>query len=141
MCPASRLSGLSGLHFQTHKSWSQNLDMQQSFVKSSDYEQKAGAIQRILRSSDAARNIRVIDEAVGGKSRFILEAIKAEDFAPLVLYTKASKFVNSDFLFIILREDNPFNVIIVADECNHQHRIEIWNQLATRGSRIKLITI
>jgi hypothetical protein len=138
---ALALKGLSGLQFQTYKSWSLNNDMRQDFVKSSDYEQKANAIRDILRSSEGAKHIRVIDEAGGGKTRFILEVTKAEDLAPLVLYTKASRFVNSDLLFLILREDNPFNVIIVADECNHQHRIEIWNQLAARGSRIKLITI
>ncbi|MGA2315056.1 MAG: hypothetical protein ABSG71_01580 [Thermodesulfobacteriota bacterium] len=138
---ALALKGLSGLQFQTYKSWSQNNDMRQDFVKSTDYQQKAKAIQDILRTSDGAKHIRIIDEAGGGKTRFILEATKAEDLAPLVLYTKASKFLNSDLLFLILREDNPFNVIIIADECSHQHRIEIWNQLATRGPRIKLITI
>jgi hypothetical protein len=138
---ALALKGLGGFQFQTHKSWSQNGDMREDFVKSSDYQQKEKAIQEILRSSDQARHIRVINDAGGGKTRFILEATKAKDLASLVLYTKASKFVNSDLLSFILREDNRFNVIIVADECNTQHRIEIWNQLANRGSRIKLITI
>jgi hypothetical protein len=138
---ALALKALSGLPFQTHKSWSQNNDMRHDFVKSSDYQQKAKAMQDILRSSGGARHIRVIDEAGGGKTRFILEATETEDLAPLVLYTKASKFVNNELLFLILREDNPFNVIIVADECNTQHRIEMWNHLATRGSRIKLITV
>ena len=138
---ALALKGLSEFQFQTHKSWSQNSDMRQDFVKSSDYRQKEKAVQEILRSSTQARHIRVIDDAGGGKTRFILEATKTQDLAPLVLYTKASKFVNSKLLSFILREDNAFNVIIIADECTTQHRIEIWNQLATRGSRIKLITI
>jgi hypothetical protein len=115
--------------------------MQQPLVKSSDFDQKAGAIQGLLRSPDGARHIRVIDEAGGGKTRFVLEATNTDDLAPLVLYTRAINFIDSDFKYLILRDDNPFNVILVLDECNQQQRIQIWNHLANRGPRIKLITI
>ena len=138
---ALAIKGLSAVQFQTHKSWSQNKDMRQAFVKSIDFEQKAAEIREILRSSNAAKHIRVIEEAGGGKTRFILEATQTEDLSPLVLYTKAAKFINSDLLYYILREDNHFNAVIVADECNQQQRIELWNHLSGRGPRIKLITI
>ena len=135
------LKRISSLPFQTHKSWSQNKDMQQTLIKSTDFDQKAGAIQELLRSPEGARHIRVIDEAGGGKTRFVLEATNTDDLAPLVLYTRATKFIDSGFMYLILRDDNPFNVILVLDECTQHQRIEIWNHLANRGPRIKLITI
>jgi len=135
------LKGISDLPFLPHKSWSQNEDMKKELVKSPDYDQKMESIREILRSTDQARHIRIIGEAGVGKTRFILETTTAEDIAPLVVYTKANVFIRSSLLIYILREDNPFHVIVIVDECSQQQRIELWNLLKNRGSRIKLITI
>lgn len=135
------LKGLSNSRFQTHRSWSENDDMKKTLVQSPDYEQKIESIRQILRDTDQARHIRIIGEAGVGKTRTILEATKAEDIAPSVIYTRASDFIRSDLLSYIWRDDNRFLVIGVVDECNQQQGIELWNLLKNRGSRIKLITI
>lgn len=135
------LKGISDLPFLTHKSWSQNGDMKKDLVRSPDYDQKMESIREILRSTDQAKHIRIIGEAGVGKTRFILEATSAEDIAPLVVYTKADAFIRSALLTYICREDNPFHIIAIVDECSQQQRIGLWNLLKHRGSRIKLITI
>jgi len=136
-----QLKGISDLPFVTHKSWSQDDDMQKSLVPSPDYREKAESIQEVLRSTDRARHIRIIAEAGAGKTRFILEATETQDIAPLVVYTKANAFIRSNLLTYIRRDDNTFCIIAVVDECSQQQRIELWNSLKNRGSRIKLITI
>lgn len=136
-----QLKGIGDLPFDTHKSWSQNGDMGEPLVASPDYYKKAESIQEALRSTDQARHIRIIAEAGAGKTRFVLEATGTQDIAPLVVYTKADAFIRSSLLTYIRRDDNTFRVIVVVDECSQQQRIELWNLLRNRGSRIKLITI
>ncbi len=135
------LKGISDLQFQTHKSWSQNKDMQQVLVETTDYREKMETVRQDLRSTDHATHIRVIGEAGIGKTRFILEVTSIEDIAPLILYTKASAFIASSLLNYICWENNNFHVVVVVDECSLQQRIELWNLLSCRGSRIKLVTI
>lgn len=135
------LKGLGDLPFQTHKTWSSNKDMSCEFVKTADFDEKAKSIQEILRSSDQAKHLRIIGEAGCGKTRFILEATRTEDISPLVIYTKASGFINGPLFGYICRQDNSFHVIIVVDECDLLQRINIWNPLANLGSRIKIISI
>lgn len=135
------LKGVSDLQFQTHKSWSQNKDMREILIKTPDYDEKIEAIQQILRATDRAKNIRIIGEAGIGKTRFVLETTSTNDISPLVLYTKASAFIESPLLTYICRKDNKFHIVIVVDECSLKQRIELWNLLESRGSRIKLITI
>jgi hypothetical protein len=41
----------------------------------------------------------------------------------------------------LLRPDNAFNVVLILDECDRNHRADIWNKFKYAGSRIKIVTI
>jgi len=137
-----KLKGLNSLPIETFKSWSWHDDMKPSFIKSPDFDQFAISIRDSLRTPGQARSMRVIGDPSIGKTRFILEALREDNLAPLVIYAKAQAFLNSDLLINYLsREDNIFQVIAVIDECNLTQRIEILNKLSNRSTRIRLITI
>lgn len=125
---------------QTHASWSINGEMQRQLEKSSDYDTKCEDIRRLLRTDDHARHLRVIEEAGSGKTRFALEATRAADVAPLVLYADSPRACDSIVNTLCLDDDDR-NLILVVDECEQAQSIRLWDRLKHRGARIKLITI
>lgn len=136
-----KLKDINNIPFQTHGSWSENKDMRYKFVESQDFNERANAILNILRSSDRAKHIRILGVAGCGKTRFVLEAIRKSDIAPLVLYFTANQFIKNNLFASLYQEDNRFNIILVIDECDLNQRIQIWDRLSNRGSRIKIISI
>lgn len=76
-----------------------------------------------------------------GKTRFVLEATRVNDIAPLVIYTSAGQLIESELLGRIRQNDNSFSVVLVADECDKKQSSELWNTLKTKGARVVLITI
>jgi len=131
--------------FQTHQSWSKEAEMAETtrpFKMGATQQEFIQNLQKELRKNTEAGHIRVWGEPGIGKTRLVLEATRAEDLNPLVIYCdSASKFRDSDLMNEILREDNPFSTILVIDECDPDARSYIWNKLKNSGPRIKLITI
>jgi len=138
-----KIKGILDFPFRIHQEWSRAKEMitPTDYIKSSDYQSKTNIVQQILRSTDRARHIRVLDIAGGGKTRFVLEATKSDDIASKVIYTKANRILNSPLLNGLIRVDNQYHLIIVVDECDHVQRQELWDALANSGPRVKLVTI
>ncbi|HOP33507.1 MAG TPA: hypothetical protein PKU94_09025, partial [Candidatus Hydrothermia bacterium] len=137
-----KINGRGGLRFQTYQSWSQDAEMRREFKTGQAQRDFISNMQNELRKSIEAVHIRVWGEPGIGKTRLVLETLRAEDLQPLVVYCDtASKFRDSDLMNEILRDDNRFNLIIVIDECDSDSRSYIWNKLKYRGSRIKLVSI
>ncbi len=87
-------------------------------------------------------HIRVRGEAGIGKTRLVLEARKAPDLEPLVVYCPGpDTFLSGQLLNELLRDDNQFSVVAVVDECDRPSYTTIWNQLGTRGSRIRFVSV
>ena len=131
-----KLRGLSDYNFKTHSNWS--LDMNESYVFSSDFNFQSALIKENLQLNDRARHIRILGEAGSGKTRFILEATRESYLSPLVLYLKADEA--SPIVNYLRREDSS-EVILVVDECDARTSDSIWNDLKNLGARIKLISI
>ena len=139
---ALQLKGMNVLPVETFKSWAGHSDMKQGFIKSPDFDHFASSVRNSVRSVGQTRSLRVISDPGIGKTRFILEALRVDDLAPLVIYAKAQAFLSSDLLVNYLsREDNTFQAIAVIDECNLTQRIDILNKLSSHSTQIKLITI
>ena len=137
-----KINGRGGLRFQTYQSWSQDAEMRREFKTGQAQRDLMLSMQNELRKSIEAIHIRVWGEPGIGKTRLVLETLRAEDLQPFVVYCNtASKFRDSDLMNEILRDDNRFNLIIVIDECDPDSRSYIWDKLKYRGSRIKLISI
>ena len=136
-----QVNGRSDAQFQTHQSWSRNDDMRGEFVPGQAQDDLIAQIQNNLRRNDDTVHVRVLGEPGIGKTRLVLEATRADDLAPLVVYCKAARFRNSVLMNELLRDDNQFAVVLVIDECDWSSSTNIWNELIHRGARIKLVTI
>ena len=130
-----------GLIFQTHRSWSQDANMRFPFVSGQSQNKLIANIQNELRRNDDTVHVRILGEPGIGKTKLALEAIKAKDLSPLVIYCSASQFRDSVLMNELLRDDSQFSAVLVIDECDPDSRSYIWDKLKYRGSRIKLITI
>ena len=138
---ALKVKGLEDTIFQTHQSWSENEDMQGSFEEGEVQFRSIASLQKALRKEDAAVHVHVMGEPGIGKTRYVLEATRAEDLSPLVMYCNADSFRDGNLISELLRADNHASAILVLDECDDESRVSIWNRLKRRGSRIKLVTI
>ena len=138
---ALQVTGNDFANFQTHDSWSKDGDMEVQFIPGQSQSELIANIQNELRRDDDTVHIRVLGEPGIGKTKVVLEATRAADLTPLVIYCTASQFRDSDLMSQMLRDDNNFSVVLVIDECDADSRYYIWNKLQHRGSRIKLITI
>jgi len=134
------IKGMDLGSLQSHKSWVENEDMCKDLEKTADYDAKCDALRDTLRTSDQAHHIRVVEEAGSGKTRFVLEATRADDLAPLVLYGESPRACDT-LLSALCLEDNDSHVILIVDECDQKQSDRLWNRLRNRGARIKLITI
>ena len=138
-----RLNGNDKAQFLSHAAWSGQNEMRKPFKPGERQTAFISALQQNLRKeSESAIHLHVRGEPGIGKTRLVLEATRAKDLTPAIVYcAAASKFRDSYLMNQILRDDNPFAVIVVIDECDLNDRRYVWNNLATRGRRIKLVTI
>jgi hypothetical protein len=128
--------------FETHRRWADHDQMRMTFKPGEPQTALMNSLAGELRKHDGPVHIHINGEAGIGKTRLVLEALRPEDLAPLVIYCDGpSKIRDSDLLNSILREDNPFSVILVVDECDIDMRSRLWDKLKHCGSRIKLVTI
>jgi hypothetical protein len=135
------LAGRGHLFFETHKTWANHDDMRVVLELGVAQNEFITNLQSELRRDNEAVLVHVWGEAGIGKTKLVLEATSAEDLEPLVLYCQAARFVESALINELLRPDNAFNVVLILDECNRNHRAGIWNQFKHAGSRIKIVTI
>jgi len=138
---ALRVNGHDQAEFQTHQSWSRQDMMLPKLVSGEDQQNIIVGIQNELRKNDESVHIRIVGEAGIGKTKIVLEATYIDDLAPLILYCNAEKFVNSNLMNELLRDDNHYSAILVLDECDEGSRALIWNQFKHTGPRIKIISI
>ena len=136
------VNGRSSAKFQTHESWSRNANMRGRFVFGESQDELIENIRNDLRRDDNATPLLVSGQPGIGKTRLVLEATKAKDLAPLVIYAPADQFLQDKFLMDELcNDENLFSAIVVIDDCNLLSRSEILDKLKYRGPKIKLITI
>ena len=135
------VNGRDGLNFQTHQSWALDANMHVPFVSGGTQDELIAEIRNELRQNYDTIHVRVLGEPGIGKTRLVLEATRAEDLAPLVIYCTASQFRGTDLIREILREDSQFSAIVVIDECDPSNSSDFWDKLRHRGPRIKLISI
>ena len=136
------ISGNGGGRFETHRRWADHNQMRMPFKPGKPQAALINGLANELRKHQAAIHIHVRGEAGIGKTRLVLEALRQEDLAPLVIYCDGpSKIRDSELLFTLLRDDNPFSLILVIDECDADTRSTVWNRLKHVGPRVKLVSI
>ena len=116
--------------------------MLRGFQEGEAQRERIETLRGVIRSATSAVHVRICGEAGIGKTRLALEATRADDLAPRVIYcASASKFRDSALMNELLKEDNNFSVVVVVDECDSDARSYIWNLLKNGSSRISLITL
>ncbi len=138
-----KLKGYDNAPFKFHDSWADEPEMKMHLEVGEHQESLIAKVQEALRrDTDGATHLRVSGAPGIGKTRLILEATRAEDLAPLVIYCQsASAFRDGQLLYQMTRKDNEARVLLVIDECVDSDSAEFWNGLASMGSRLKLVTI
>ena len=135
------LKGLLESKFKPHWSWSKADSMQVPFVSGQLQKELIAKIQNELRRNDRAVYVPVWGDPGVGKTRLVLEATRADDLSPLVVYYRSiSEFESSVLMNAISLNDN-LSAIIVIDGCEPHTQIRIWDELKHQGDRIRLITI
>ena len=135
------VKGRDRADFQTHQGWAENDTMKAAYVSGESQEELIAQIGDELRQNYDTVHLRVLGEPGIGKTRLVLEATRAGDLAPLVIYCTAAKFRGSELMREILRDDSQFSAIVIIDECDRSSSSDFWNELRHRGPRIKLISI
>ncbi|MBL7131623.1 MAG: hypothetical protein ISS45_09535 [Candidatus Omnitrophica bacterium] len=138
-----KIKGQDKIRFQSHKSWSQDAEMNVKSELGDEQKRFITNVQEELRKGDGNPvHIRIFGEPGIGKTKLILEATAPPDLAPLVVYCdSANKFRDSDLLNELLKEDNKTHAVLVIDECDQEARAYIWSKLQAHHKRIKLISI
>ncbi len=139
---ALRINGRENLIFQSHFSWALQDDMSKVLKLGEEQRTVVSHIQELLRSNDSALHIRVLGEPGIGKTRIALEATRAVDLQPLVIYCDSTKqIVNSLLLNELLKTDNNYHCILIVDECDTESSHYLWNKFKNLGPQKKLVTI
>ena len=136
-----KLSGRDHLAFQSHRSWAEQDDMRRELQAGEEQTQLIANTQEELRRDNEAVHLHLWGEPGVGKTKLVLEATRADDLEPLVIYCSAASFIDSDLINDLLMPDSAFSAILVIDECSAENRTLIWNRFKHAGARIKIITI
>lgn len=136
------VNGNGGGPFETFRGWADHDQMRMPFKPGPPQAAIISGLANDLRGHQAAIHLHVRGEPGIGKTRLVLEALRQEDLAPLVIYCDGpAKIRDSELLFALLRSDNPFSLILVVDECDADTRSMLWDKLKHAGPRVKFVSV
>ncbi len=141
--PSLQLSvkGLSGSPLHIHEKWRGMADMRTQVHLGEKQHGFIRSMRAALRGPDRSP-IRVSGEPGIGKTRLVLEATKADDLRPAVVYfEKPSDLEERGFMSYVCGADRPIEAILVVDECEFSDHASIWNKLKHNAPGIRLVTI
>lgn len=116
----------------SHRKWSRVLDMTPAFRHGASEDDAVKHIRGRLRGDrDVPSHVRVSGPPGSGKTRLVLEATRADDLAPRVVYTANSSAAES---IIAVNERRAGGagagrMILVVDECDLFRQSDLWLRL------------
>ena len=115
--------------------------MQQVFVAAPDQETAIQGLRVAIRDdSRGSIHVRVIGEPGIGKTRLVLETLRAGDLRPLVLYADKATNVDGSVISAIHKSKHA-RIILVVDECGPEARSNLARIFATAGPLLKVVSI
>lgn len=89
-----------------------------------------------------AKHIRVLGEPGLGKTRMVLEALRAPHLAPVVLYLRhGAQFGQTALFRQLLRSGWTKPLVLVLDDLSEGEMSDVWRHLKTRCGALKLISL
>lgn len=140
--PSLRLSLLGGADedFLSVSEWLQHAHMSNPVILSEDQAKLVDFLREKLRGE--TKHIRILGEPGIGKTRLVLEAVRAEEFVPSVLYVQhGARFSQTRLFRELLREMPTYPSILILDELSEREMSEIWGHLKNRCGALKLISL
>lgn len=120
--------------------WQMNAHMSNVFESSDEQTCLINEIRTAL--SGAQKHLRILGEPGLGKTRVVLEAVKEENLAPLVLYLQdGAEFEQSSVFLHLIKTTDSKPLIIIIDELPEREMITIWQHLKPRCGNLKIITL
>lgn len=131
-----------------HAEWSSLADMSHTFMSGSAENKFILDMRERLRSGDASGpvHVHVSGEPGSGKTRLVLEATRAADIAPRIVYAGNSPDGEAVLLEILRgarggRRAAAEAPIFVVDECDPSARASLLNVLMNNENGVHLVTI
>jgi hypothetical protein len=120
--------------------WQQDAHMSNALEESPEQSQLITQIRDWL--SGETKHIRILGEPGLGKTRIVLEAVKAETIAPSVLYVPHGiRFGQTSLFRQLLKSGHDKPLILVIDELPESELSEIWRHLKPRCGILKIISL
>ena len=137
-----KLKDLGDAPLKSHASWSDEQEMTRHLAVGDSQQAVIAGIQAALRRDDASTHLQVCGPPGIGKTRMVLEATRADDLEPLVVYCRSAVVFRDSPLFTrMTRSDSADHILLVLDECTAMESADVWNSLMRMGSRLRLVTI
>ncbi len=140
--PSVRLSLLGGVDedFLLVSEWSQYAHMSNPVMLSEEQTRLVDLLREKLRGE--TKHIRILGEPGIGKTRLVLEAVRAEEISSSVLYVQhGARFSQTRLFRELLREVPKYPLVLVLDELSEREMSEIWGHLRSRCGTLKLISL
>lgn len=133
----SRLTGGPGSVAVDFQSWSESRRHQTEWTGDADRDAAIQTIRDQVTSSGIVE-LRVQGEAGIGKTRLVMEAMRADDLQPWVAYVSEEGAVGGELLAHLIEDGR--RAILVVDECAAERHVKLVEKLPADPA-IKLITI
>ena len=125
----------------SHDEWSRTADMAHAFKHGRSEDAAVGQIRAHLRGGRGMPvHARVSGQPGSGKTRLVLEATRADDLAPRVVYA-ANPSAAMPIVAAHTRRAGGARLIVVVDECDMAEEFAIWNRLRNDREGADLVTI
>jgi hypothetical protein len=136
-----QIKNLPGFQLLSHDQWADRREMQQEFVAGPAQQKAIENLRAAIRDDSVGSiHIRLIGEPGIGKTRLILEALRAADLKSLVLYAAKATNIDGQVTSAIYNAKHA-RIILVVDECGPDARSELVRNFSRHGPNLKVVSI
>jgi hypothetical protein len=136
-----QIKNVPGFQLLSHNRWADRIEMQQEFVAAPEQQKVIEVLRAAVRDdSQGSIHIRTIGEPGIGKTRLILEMLRADDLKSLVLYADKATKIDGQVISAIYNARHA-RIILVVDECGPEARSELVRNFAPQGPTLKIVSI
>ncbi len=136
-----QIKNLPEFQLLSHNQWADRVEMQQEFIAAADQQRVIENLHAAIRDdSQGSIHVRLIGEPGIGKTRLILEALRADDLKSLVLYADKATKVDGQVRSAIYNAKHA-RIILVVDECGPDARSDLVRNFARQGPTLKVVSI